>query len=411
MKLPFLKEKKEHPGASALMVSNLFTSQITKSDEYVKEGYTQNAVVYRAVQEITTAASLIDIEMWQDGKIIDLNAGLNNDTKSIYKLLNRPNPMTGCDGFIKNIFTDWLLTGEMFISISKNKTELWPLSPLKMEVIAGKSGIPKEYIHGSGKDKVVFPVKQIDGDSDVFHHKFYNPLNYWRGLAPLSAGAIAADANNEGLRWNYSLLKNSGRPSGLIQFEGSPDDLTIERLTEYFKRRFQGAANAGQIPMLEGGAKWQQMDNSPRDMDFIKTMDKTDLYIAMVFGVPLPLISNDASTFNNLEQAKERLYTDTVLPLFNEFLDSFSLWLSKKFNLETGILLKANQDSIPALESIRQKKYERAIKMVNSGVLTRDEARELIGYEPKGGMADELFVPSNNVPLGMGYEDTQPDKQ
>jgi len=213
----------------------------------------------------------------------------------------------------------------------------------------------------------------------------YDPLNYWRGQAPLVAAGLAADTHNAGMRWNYALLKNSARPSGLIKLAGDGSGEVVVRLREWFKRAFQGERAAGEIPILTGGAEWVAMDTNPRDMDFVTTQKEAAKLIASAFGVPLPLIDNDASTFNNLEQAKERFYSDTVLPMFNEFLAAFGNWLLPWYG--DGLTFGVDLDQVAALEGVRTRKYDRVIKAKAAGVLTVDETRVALGYEPLGGVA------------------------
>jgi hypothetical protein len=100
--------------------------------------------------------------------------------------------------------------------------------------------------------------------------------------------------------WNHSLLDNGARPSGIIKFKEDPGIDAMNRLKEHFKNNIQGSSNAGELPVLTDDAEWQQIDNNPRDMDYISTMKETAKYVASALGVPLPLIDNDASTFNNL---------------------------------------------------------------------------------------------------------------
>ena len=131
-------------------------------------------------------------------------------------------------------------------------------------------------------------------------------------------------------------------------------------------------------------------------MDFSNTMANMAKQIASAYGVPLPLIDNDASTFNNIEQAKERLYTDTVIPMMEDFLGALTRWLFPMFNLE-GYELRLDLDSIPALEGLRQKKFDRAERMYAAGILSLEESRVLIGYEetPSGSLKAD---PTSELP-------------
>lgn len=395
--------KKEHPhGEAFFRFSEDYKvfNPTTDKKALIKEGYQQNVIVYRAVREIVSGISDIEIELYQGDKIIEKHDVLN--------LLERPNPIQGRTEFLKNVFTDYLLTGEMFIvkyPEGKPAMELWPLNPIHMDVEAGKTGIPIAYEHKVGNSKKRFPVDQKTAYSDVFMQKMYNPLDYWRGMPPLMAAALAGDTHNEGMKWNYALLANGARPDAVIEMEGDPSSETVSRLKEFFNSRHSGGKNAGRTAILTGGAKLKAHQNNARDMDYINTMKEMSKYIASAFGVPLPLIDNDASSYNNIEQAKERLWTDTILPLFSEWLNAFGNWLLKDYE---GLELKANLDDIPALEGVRTRTFERMIEAVKSGIITIDEAREAIGYPVIGGLAESLFVQNNVIPIEMSGIDDMP---
>lgn len=394
---PFSKpdlEQKENPvGAGLVMGGGREWARPTGKLQYITEGYQLNTVVYRAVREIT-------------GAIADLTIEVHNTTGPVadhpaLKLMAQPNPMQGFDGFIKEAFGYYLLTGEMaIVSTGESKpAELWNLSPLDVNVLPGQGGMPQAYVHEINRVKTRFPVDRITGKSDMFFMKMFNPTDYWRGQAPLMAAALPADTHNAGMKWNYKLLKNSARPSGLIKFSGDPSVEVISRLREFFKKTVQGENNAGEIPMLTGGADWVPMDNSPRDMDFVTTQKEAAKLVASAFGVPLPLIDNDASTFNNLEQAKERFYTDTIIPMFNEFLAQMSKWLLSRYG--EGLAFKIDMDDIPALEAVRARTYDRTTKAVAAGIITVDEARKAIGYAPLGG-ASAILDPIGSAVFGAG---------
>jgi HK97 family phage portal protein len=144
------------------------------------------------------------------------------------------------------------------------------------------------------------------------------------------------------------------------------------------------------------------MDQTARDMDFVTTQKEAAKLIASAYGVPLPLIDNDASTFNNIEQAKERFYTDTILPLFREFLTQLGAWLLPFYG--EGLRFQVNEDKIGALESVRGRLFDRMVNAVNAGILTTDEAREAIGYEPLGDEPEPEDVQRGMALIGYGRE-------
>ena len=56
-------------------------------------------------------------------------------------------------------------------------------------------------------------------------------------------------------------------------------------------------------------------------------------------------------------------------------------------------------DSIPALAERKRKTYENVTSAVREGIMTRNEAREIIGLEPVQG-ADDLYISANLFPIG-----------
>jgi HK97 family phage portal protein len=374
---PFRREEKGLPPRTVMAaVPGGAQWQRGRRDSMVVEGYQLNAIVYRAVRLIADACANLTIELHQGEDVIEAHPALD--------LLARPNPMQSFDAFIRAAFTDWLIYGEMpiFATGEAEPLELWPISPVEIEVEPSRSSrIPLAYVHDTGTGKTWIAVDPITGRSRLYFGKMYNPGNLWRGQSPLMAAALAGDIHNAGLRWNYSLLKNSARPSGIIKFTAQPGMDTIGRLREFFKRQIQGETNAGEIPFLFDGADWVPTDHAPKDMDFLNTLKEMARQIATAYGVPLPLIENDAATFNNMEQAKERLYTDTVIPLFNEFLASFGDWLLSFYGTSDGMVFKLDMDDIPALESQRARKFDRMIAARAANVLTINEVRAEIGYD------------------------------
>lgn len=411
MAWPFSKrnqlETKEHPSGAAFFVNQAVGwARWSKPRDYIRDGYQMNVLVYRSIKEIVTAATSIKVELYNGEKLVEQHPVLD--------LLANPTPTMSYREWLTEMLVNRLLIGEQFCVASPEAgrpVEMWPLNPVDMLVQPGRGGIAQAYIHEAGNSKRTYMVDPMTGLGPCFYSKLYNPADYWRGQSPLMAASLAADTHNAGGKWNFNLLRNSAKPSGLVRFKNAyPSGDVIQKMREYFKKQMQGADNAGEVPMLADDAEWVQLSQTALDMDFSTTMASMAKQIASAYGVPLPLIDNDASTFNNLEQAKERLYTDTVIPLMQDFLGALSRWLFPMFNLD-GYELRLDMDSIPALEGLRQKMFDRAERMYTAGILTLEESRILIGYEetPKGVLKAD---PTNELPLddvkalvyGAGFE-------
>ena len=162
--------------------------------------------------------------------------------------------------------------------------------------------------------------------------------------------------------------------------------------------RFSGTNNAGRTMLLEGDFDWKEMGLSPKDMDFLQMKNMTARDIALVFGVPSQLVGvPDSQTYNNVSEARLALYEDTIIPLLKRVENDLNEWLAP--NYSENINIKYDIDAIPAMAERRKKTYDNVAVAVREGIISRNEARERLGYEPISG-GDEVYISANLFPLG-----------
>jgi hypothetical protein len=160
--------------------------------------------------------------------------------------------------------------------------------------------------------------------------------------------------------------------------------------------------------LLEGDFSFQQMGMSPKDMDFSVLKKMSAIDIALCFGVPAQLVGiPDAQTYNNMPEARLALYEETIIPILRRIQSDLNEWLTPKFG--DGLRLEYDIDSIPAMAESRKRVFESVVSGVNAGILTRNEAREKLGFDPiKGG--DALFIPATMMPIGLMGESVDEDE-
>ncbi len=390
--------RKAAPSQSSIFLDGSSASLPQNVRAYAKEGYSENPVVFACASIIANAAASVKLEV----HTTDAKGNKKVDVKHpVLDLMARPNPMQTWEDFATELFAWHRVAGECFILRLPEKgkaKELYILNPDHLEVKPGKGTVPEAYEFSAGSEKVRYPVNQFDGTSQVLHIKTFNPNNKWRGLSPLSPAARSVDIHNNGSRWNSSLLLNSARPSGVLEVAGTVSETALSQMREYFKKAWQGVAAAGNLPLLTGGTKFTPLSHNPKDMDFQNSMSDAAKNIGLVYGVPLPLLTMEASTFSNMDAAQERLWTDTVLPLLNQIIKKLGQFLVPLFENNGNAQLAYNSDSVPALEPKRERLFKRMKEAVGGCLLTPNEARAEMGYaEVEGG--DELMVPGTLKPL------------
>ena len=373
-----------------------------KYEDFAKEGYQQNAVVFRCVNEIAQGASAVPF------KIFDKDIQL--DEHPVKFLLNRPSPQCGGIEFFQSVYSHLLLAGNSYIvktMVGNQPREMHTLRPDRMRVIPSKTMIPDAYEYViSGKVVNRWEADPETGNSEVKHFKTWHPQDDYYGLSPLSAGAVDVDQHNMSAKHNYNLLANGARPSGAVIFKPKDESGMTLQLTESQRQqllsdldlRFSGTNNAGRTMLLEGDFDWKEMGLSPKDMDFLQMKNMTARDIALVFGVPSQLVGvPDSQTYNNVSEARLALYEDTIIPLLKRVENDLNEWLAP--NYSENINIKYDIDAIPAMAERRKKTYDNVAVAVREGIISRNEARERLGYEPISG-GDEVYISANLFPLG-----------
>ena len=383
-------------------------------DQLAQEGYMQNAVAYRCVNEIANAASRVKINLFRGTQEIDSHPLLD--------LLNNPSPNYGQVEFFQAVYAYLLISGNSYVLQNGPETgepqELYPLRPDRIRIApASKGNLPTAYNYMLG-GKVVdtYVVDRKTGQSKVKHIKLFNPLDDYYGLSPIMAASMDIDQHNLSNKHNVALLQNGARPSGAVVFKPKDEtggdvqltDSQRNQILNDLNQRFQGPNNAGRPMLLEGDFDWKSMGMSPKDMDFTSLKNFSARDIALVYGVPSQLVGvPDSQTYSNLAEARLALYTETVLPLMDRIQSDMNEWLTPQFG--TDLKLHYDIDSIPAMAEQRRRVFESVTSGVQNGILTRNEAREQLGYDTMDG-ADELLVSATLMPLTSANEETPKDE-
>ena len=355
---------------------------------FAREGFMQNAIVYRAVRMIAEAAASVPLLLYAGDEEIAEHPLLS--------LLARPNAQSSTPDLLEAWYGFLLVAGNAYLEavpLGGDVRELHTLRPDRMRILAGPGGWPEAYDYTvDGKTRRI-AGEAAPGVPRILHLKLFHPLNDHYGLSPIEAAASAIDIHNTASRWNKALLDNSARPSGALVYTARDGNLTTEqydRLKSELEHGFQGAARAGRPLLLEGGLDWKSMSLSPKDMDLIEAKHVAAREIALALGVPPMLLGIPGdNTYANYQEANRTFWRQTVLPLVNRTAKALSAWLapahagSDPAGLTPSLVeLRPDMDSIEALSTEREALWTRVDKAT---FLTANEKRAAVGYGPLDG--------------------------
>lgn len=363
------------------------------SESLINNSYEQNVDVYAVIRKIIDVSKSVDWVLEQkqaDGTWLEIT-----DTP-VHELMNNPNPSKGYswDDIEEQILLYLLATGNSYligeIGIGSKFIQEVDVLPATNVTITSNEDFfltNRSYKFQAGKSK-----RTYDG-SEIEHIRYFNPAfnsvtDSLYGLSPIQVAARAIQVSND--RWDAdaNLLQNRGAV-GLIS------DKSNRPMTAAEAKAVQGKFNND----TAGPAKFGSVHVTNKDLVYIPmAMSSTDLQllekgvvnlraICNVFGVDSSLFNDPSNkTFNNRLEAEKSLYTNVVMPLSGKIAQAHTNYIVKNVFPEGNVRLRQDFSTVEVLQKNLKDKADTAIKLRQSGILTANEARDVIDYE---GIADE----------------------
>lgn len=352
--------------------------------------------VRTCVEKRANAVARLPVNCW------DINGSTRElDTRSEYaQLLADP-----CTFMAPYRFWHWVqstidIYGETFLAIQRNKRgapeKLWPMHPSRVAIKrdAGTGRYTYYFQSGSGVGTELIAFDQ----DDVVPFQLFNPHKLERGLSRMEAIRATIFAEESSRNAVTSMWKNAGRPNIVLETPNRLGKAGRERLKMAFDMDHAGSRNAGSTLVLEDGVTAKAVQVTAVDLELIETRKMNREEIAAVFDIAPTLIGIlEHATFSNVTEQMRGFYRDTMAPVI-EFIQSVMDKFVGSSWPRRNIMRFAVDEVIRGDYEVR---VEAAHKGIATGVMTPNEARDLIGLnrydDPK---ADKLYANSAIQQLG-----------
>jgi HK97 family phage portal protein len=328
--------------------------------------------VNRGVNMIVSACSSLDYDV-KDSKADPVVGGMRQ--KSLVKLLNyTPNPYQSAQDFRTNIFTDFVLEGNIFIYW--DGAHLYHLPASNVEIDTDPKTFVKSYTYNS---EVKFKP------DEVIHIKELSSLSIYRGTSRLAS----ADRNIKILykmqTFQEQFFENGAVMGLILTSENTLSQQAKERTIQNWKSQYSPKNGAKKPMILDSGLKpWGEFSESFKDMDFDQSIKTHDAKILKSLGVPPILL--DGGNNANISPNLRLFYLETVIPIVNRYVSAMERFF--------GYDVEAVTSTVSALQPELKDVAAYYTTLVNGGVISPNEARMELRYEVKTGH-DDLRVPAN----------------
>ena len=339
-----------------------------------RNAYEQLEIVNRAVNMIVDDVAEIPFAVGE--KVL----GATNIVKNIRKskvdlLLNKePNPFQDVSSFKRNLIIDLLIDGNIFIYF--DGAHLYHLPADKVTIYTDD----KTYIERFSYDN------SIDySPSEIIHIKENSFNSIYRGVPRLKPAFRTMQLLGSMRDFQDNFFKNGAVPGLVLKSPNTLSEKIKERMLQAWVARYNPKSGGRRPLFLDGGLEVENLTEiNFKELDFQEGIKSNERIILEAMGIPPILL--DGGNNANIRPNHRLYYLETILPIVKKL----GYALERFF----GFSLAEDVTGIPALQPELRDQAAYYATLVNTGILSANEAREAIGKEPVEGF-DEPRVPAN----------------
>lgn len=217
------------------------------------------------------------------------------------------------------------------------------------------------------------------------------------GLSPIAIARGALVLAMSQVNTAETLMQNSLRPSGILTFPERLSKEAREATRAAVQTDHAGAANAGRLMIMDGGAKFERLTFTPEDAEFLDTRKLANEDVARIFGIPPTCVGiTDRATYSNTEQEATALVRNALGPLAARLEQAMMRCLLTEAGRRT---LYVEHDLSALLRGDVQARYEAYRIGREIGALSANDVRRKENEPPIEG-GDGYHQPANWAPLG-----------
>ena len=289
-------------------------------------------------------------------------------------LLNKePNLFQDISSFKRNLVTDFLLDGNIFIYF--DGAHLYHLPADNVTIHADSKTYIEKYTYND-----------VDYSPDeIIHIKENSFYSIFRGTSRLKPAVRTMQLTTNMRKFQDNFFKNGAVPGLVLKSPNTLSEKIKERMIQSWTMRYRPDAGGRRPLILDGGIEVDEISNvNFRELDFQVAIAENEKIILKALGVPPIML--DSGNNANIRPNMRMYYLETVLPIVRKINAAYSRFF--------GFEISEDVTDIPALQPELRDAASYYTALVNGGIITINEARDSLGYETLDGQ-DDIRVPQN----------------
>ena len=368
------REEKLNPAQSYIAMDEGFTLDTRERKDDYRSAYEQLEVVNRAVNMIVDDVADIPFEVQE--KIKGITPVVDNIRRTRVDLvLNKePNPFQDVNTFKRNLIIDLLIDGNIFVYF--DGVHLYQLPAQNVTIYSDT----KTYI-----EKFEYDGHIEYSPREIIHIKENSFQSLYRGVPRLKPAYRTMYLLDNMRKFQDNFFKNGAVPGLVLKSPNTLSERIKERMLQAWAVRYNPTSGGRRPLILDGGIEVDALTKiNFKELDFQPSIQANEKTILEAMGIPPILL--DGGNNANIRPNHRLYYLETILPIVRKIGYAFERYFGFKLNEDVS--------NIPALQPELRDQAAYYQALVNSGIMTPNEAREALILEPLEGH-DELRVPAN----------------
>ena len=368
------REEKLNPAQTYIALDEGLTIDTREKKDNYRSAYEELEVVNRAVNMIVDDTSDIPLTVGQ--KVNGIAPVVENIRKTrVDLLLNKePNPFQDINTFKRNLIIDLLIDGNIFVYFDGR--HLYHL-PANNVIIHSDTSTYIEKFEYDGH--INYTPKEI------IHIKENSFNSIYRGVPRLKPAYRTMYLLDSMRKFQDNFFKNGAVPGLVLKSPNTLSEKIKERMLQAWQTRYNPKSGGKRPLILDGGLEVDNLTKiNFKELDFQTSITANEKIILEAMGVPPILL--DGGNNANIRPNHRLYYLETILPIVRK--------ISYAFERYFGFKISEDITGVPALQPELRDQAAYYATLVNTGIISPNEAREALGKEPHDG-GEDLRIPAN----------------
>lgn len=221
--------------------------------------------------------------------------------------------------------------------------------------------------------------------SEFLHIYKPNPFDAKRGVWPYYAMWLEMEQEFHANSVNTDMLKNNAIPSGVITSKKRISEVQAREIQEGWERSYGKSSGNKKVAVLGEDSKFEALNNDM--VKYLELKDYNRTTILALYGVPLKVVNatteKTALSGKDSDEQYRAFWSQTLIPLLISWQRALHINFYKRFGLDKlGYRCEFDLREIPELQENEADLHKRLREDVGGGILTPNEARDILKYKP-----------------------------